>query len=162
MKTLGDYELPLAYCTLYLKNEKWLPLGISTTPSAKHRCDPNGPVITFEISGAVDGSHVIAWGRPRFMQRRVADDGSLEPVDLSRAVDVLSAPALDAEYGGQGVVGINEKLLERKSYPQDWQPTAALMQQAMNLAAELIAQKAAGGNPTGVHISSDHLGHVQR
>ena len=156
-KTLDEFGLPLAFCTFYLKHGKWTPLGVNTEATAKHRSDQKGDVIECNVTAAINGSKVVAWSKPGFLCRRVLKNGSVEPLDLKRVIDVMEADDRDAIFEAKGAVGINVKLYNRKIYPQDWQPTKELLQSVFVVASELIARKAGGGRPTGITITDRHL-----
>lgn len=151
-KKLGDYGLPIALCRFYLRDGTWIALGINTNPTAKHRSSPNDDVILFEVSVVIDGPNIVGMSEPRFRRRKVLEDGTLEPIDLRRAVDVMDAYERDRSARASGAVGINREVVRRRRYPQDWEPSEALYQSAMDRVADLVKRRAAGGKPTGMTV----------
>ena len=151
---IGVYNLPLAVCSFYLKDGEWMPLGIASTITAKHRSAEGGPIITARVAAAIDGSSIAAWSKVSYLRRSVGPDGTIEPIDLTYVGEVLDAGAYDAEVRQAGAIGICERLLAREPDPQGWTPTPELQEELFHLARTLIGQKVRGLHVRGVRLCS--------
>lgn len=152
-QTLGDYNLPIAVCTFFLRGGEWKPCGIDVRLAARHRSTSTGPIITAQVNAAVDGENIVAWSKPTYLQRAVGDDGTIDALDLTRVGEVLDASMRDAEAARAGAIGINEKLLDRKPDPQGWAPPADLSEKLYQAARLLIEQKVRGKRVSGVRLT---------
>lgn len=156
-RTLGDYNLPIAGCSFFLQDGEWKPCRIDAKLTDRHRSTADGPIITAQVTAAVDGPHVMAWSKPTYLRRSVREDGTIEPLDLTRVAEVLDAGARDAEASQTGAIGINQKLLDRKPDPQGWTPTPELHDKLFQVARTLIEQKIRGRRVPGVWLHSEHV-----
>jgi hypothetical protein len=142
----------VAYCRLFLKENRWMPLSPYAELSAKHRRTDDGTIITFDVTAIVGDDEVLQWGRESFTQQQMGEDGRVEPLDLAEGVELLEAGRLDARAKQSGATGINARLMARKVRPQQWEPTPELKQQAYDRAAIGILERTSGGKPTGVTL----------
>ena len=157
LSELGDYHLPIALCRLHLKRQHWVPLGISTKISSKHRSSPLGPVVTAEISAAVEDGHVVAWGEPNFRIQAVDAKGGVEQPSSTYAVRTMEASRQDEEAAANGAIGISQKLLDRNPDPPAWFPSKAVQNAAFERAAIMILDKVHGGPAMGVTLACTHI-----
>lgn len=156
-RTIGDYNLPLALCSFFLQNGEWKPCGMGAKLTDRHRSAEDGPIITAQVTAAVDRQCVVAWTKPAYLRRSVSEHGTIEPADLTRVANALYAKVRDDEASRAGAIGINQKLLDHKPDPQSWTPTPELRGKLFQLARTLIEQKIRGRRVTGVRLYDGHV-----
>lgn len=158
MPKLGDYNLPIAICRLYLKGDHWLPLGLNTEVTAKHRSSPTGPVVTVEVLAVVEGERIVAWGKLGFSVQEIGEDGKVEPLDLTSAAEALSDFVTEAQLvKSTNVVSIISELRQRRRERGAWKPSEELKKKALERAELQIRDKVLGGRAVGVMITDSHV-----
>jgi hypothetical protein len=143
-----------ALCRLLLRGDQWVPLGVNTELTAKHRSDPDGPVIQAVFIAFTRGKHIVRWSdRATFDVHEVQADGSLECAsDISFPAEVLSANHRDKEARSSGAVGINRQLVARRLDREQERVPKHLRQAAIDQAAKLIIERLRGRRVRGVTL----------
>jgi hypothetical protein len=147
-------SLQTALCRLLLRGDQWVPLGVNTKLTAKHRSCPDGPVIEAHFIAFARGERIVGWkDGEAFDIHEVQADGSLEPsLDASFMAEVLSADHRDEEARGSGAVGINRQLVARRLKREKERVPKHLRQVAVVQAAKLIVERLRGRRVRGVFL----------
>lgn len=146
----------LAYCRLLLREEHWVPIAIEKKLTAMDRMSPNGPVVTAFFTAVVEGTRFIGWpekqnNRP-FAINEVQQDGTVEFLDEAFMADFLAKDA-DDEAALNGVVGINQRIVERRSKKLLEIIPEHVQAAAFDRARIQILDKLHGQKPVGVMFS---------
>jgi hypothetical protein len=148
----------VAFCHLLLRGNRWMPISVNKTISAKDCCSPDGAVITAFLSAVVEGDAIVGWMKNSgFMVREVQHDGTLAPIDLTPAAlalhDVINADSITASAG---VVSISSLIAKRRIQEQNTgHLPSQLRQAAFERARVQILDRLQGHSVVGVFLSDE-------
>jgi hypothetical protein len=154
---MSEVPLPLrtALCRLRLRGDQWVPLGVNTELTAKHRSCPDGPVIQAVFFAFARGERIVGWkDGEAFDIHEVQADGSLKrSLDTDFWAEVLwYADLRDKEARSSGAAGISRQLVDRRLKREKGRVPNHLRQAAIDQAAELIIERLRGRRVRGVSL----------
>ena len=71
----------IAVCHLFLRGNRWMPIGVNKALGAKDRYSPGGAVISAFLSAVAEGETIVGWlGNSAFSVQELLPDGTLAPL----------------------------------------------------------------------------------